>query len=527
MAVYSFHKNAPLGAAGSSKVGIVIFLTTIHSKQKKYMGKDREGKFHPRKGKPSGSVKNEGTTGLKDINSNEIENYLEVAEKYTVGEEEPAPNVRIRHPNRNVDKREERVSEKKDNNNEKNPAYKSKTEMFRSDRGDQTAAEELPAFLTKEQLNMLAGVKADPCISVYLETHQAGAEKNEQKDTIAFKNVLQQITYQLRQKNVEETRIEKILKPGYDLLRDEKFWFTLTKGTAFFMTEGKFYYIRLPFAPGEEILLNTSFYLAPLIPVITGNDYFYLMVLSKKQAKLYRADAFGMVYIPIPEMPNGVDDVVHFENKDNQRLFRTDTSGAGQGANFHGMGSGAPDEKENLAMYFDEVDETAWKAVLNNENVPLLLAGVEYLIPIYKSVAKYKPIWNESLTGNYEYTDTITLYQEAVEIMEPYFRERHNKALAMYGNQSATAQTSSIPADVIPAAYYSKVWHLFVQKGEHLWGSFDELNNELIIHESQQEGDEDLIDKAVIRTLLNGGEVHLLEKDRMPAQSPLAALMRY
>ena len=97
------------------------------------MGKDREGKFHPRKGKPSGSSKVEGTTGLKDINTNEIENYLEVAEKYTVGDEEPAPNVRVRHPNRNVDKHEERGSEKKDNNNEKNAAYKSKTETFKVD----------------------------------------------------------------------------------------------------------------------------------------------------------------------------------------------------------------------------------------------------------------------------------------------------------------------------------------------------------------------------------------------------------
>jgi hypothetical protein len=53
------------------------------------------------------------------------------------------------------------------------------------------------------------------------------------------------------------------------------------------------------------------------------------------------------------------------------------------------------------------------------------------------------------------------------------------------------------------------------------------MNNELTIHETQQEGDECLIDKAVIKTILNAGEVHVLPKDRMPERSQIAALMRY
>jgi hypothetical protein len=360
-----------------------------------------------------------------------------------------------------------------------------------------------------------------------METHAAGVEKNEQKDVIAFKNLMQQVTYQLRQKETDQAVIDKLLKPGYDLIKDNQFWLSLSKGLGVFISEGEFKYMKLPIVPKEEILINSSYYLAPLIPLVTGYDYFYLLVLSKKQAKLYRADRFGMVYLPIPEMPNGIDDVVHLEEKDDQKLFRTDTSGAGQGASYHGMGAGKPDDKANIAMYFDEVDETAWKAVLGRENVPLLLAGVDYLIPIYKSVAKYKFIWDEALTGSYEHQDGNVIYQEALETMAPYFKQRADKALEMYGNNSATALTSSLPADVIPAAFYSRVWHLYVQKDEHIWGTFDEMKNELVIHETQQEGDECLIDKAIIKTVLNGGEVHTLEKDRMPAESKIAALMRY
>lgn len=78
------------------------------------MGKDKEGKFHPPKGKPSGT----GTQkGLINTKSSALEHQNEIAEKYTdADEDDVAANVRVRHPNRNVDKGNDRkVSENKKN----------------------------------------------------------------------------------------------------------------------------------------------------------------------------------------------------------------------------------------------------------------------------------------------------------------------------------------------------------------------------------------------------------------------------
>ena len=94
-------------------------------------------------------------------------------------------------------------------------------------------------------------------------------------------------------------------------------------------------------------------------------------------------------------------------------------------------------------------------------------------------------------------------------------------------NNSANGKTSSIAADVIPAAYYAQISHLFVCKGEHIWGTFDEMQNELVFHDTADEDGEDLIDNAVEKTLLNGGEVFLLEKEKMPAETQIAAVMRF
>jgi hypothetical protein len=352
-------------------------------------------------------------------------------------------------------------------------------------------------------------------------------EVNEQADMTNFKSQIQQVAASLKQKNFEGDRIQKILEPAYELLKDESFWRNMNRGLAVFIAEDFFRFIKMPEPPAGELLMNTSFFLKPLVNAMTVKEYFYLLVISKKQAKVFRADNFGMYPLNIPEMPNGVEDVVHFENKDDQKLFRTETAGAGKGANYHGQGAGKPDEKEHVAIYLEEVDETLWEEVLHNETAPLLLAGVEYLLPIFRSVSGYNNIWSEALTGSHEHDDVNSLYKEARKVMEPYFQERTKKALAIYGNQSATALTSSIADDVIPAAHYGRVWHLFVRPNEHIWGRFDEQSNELTIHGSKEEGDECLIDKAVIKTILNGGDVHFLSREHMPADSSMAAVMRY
>jgi hypothetical protein len=483
------------------------------------MGKDREGKFHTPKGKPSGAGKQKGEI---TVNTQTRTLQSEIEEKYIVPDtDDVAANVRMRHPNRNVDK----GAERKLPENKKNPSNKGVIETFSED-FSATKPEELPGILSKEIFQQLAAYESVCCISIYIPTHQSGVEVNEQVDLISFKNALQQISSELKEK-IDQTLLTKMLEPAYELLRNDKFWYSLSPGLACFIADGFFKYIKLPIAPEEKLLINTAFFLSPMVPVITSKEYFYLLVLSKKQAKFYRVDNFGIKYIAISEMPNGVDDVVHFEEKEGQQLFRTGSSGGGGGASFHGMGSGTPDEKEHISIYLEEVDETLWKEVLSKENAPLLLAGVEYLIPLYRKVSHYNYISDKNLTGSLEHEDENKLYRQARELMEPYFLEGVNKAKEKYGNQSATTLTSSIPEDVIPAAYYSRVSILFAQKNEQIWGTFDKNSNELLIHDKQEDKDDSLMDKAILKTLLNGGEVFIMEKEQMPSDSKLAALMRY
>lgn len=149
------------------------------------------------------------------------------------------------------------------------------------------------------------------------------------------------------------------------------------------------------------------------------SEHFFVLILSKKSARFFRGDVSGLRHIEISELPNGVSDVVHLEEKDDQKLYRTGSSGGGTGSNYHGMGAGVPDDKENISMYLKEVDKTLWTSGLNNEKAPLVVGGVEYICAMFKDISQYKHITSKCLTGSFENEDPKEIYRRAKEIVNP------------------------------------------------------------------------------------------------------------
>lgn len=487
------------------------------------MGKDRNGKYHPPKGKPSGAATNDEGLGVQATPPEKMQQYEEISDRYTIDDDTLAPDVPLRHPNRNTQKGQSRFKNQQDaQDNVKGNAEKTTEEAA----AVAVEPEELPGVFSREIFTELAGYKSETCcVSLYLPTAKAGVEVNEQQDAVRFKNALQEAASRLQVKGWNEGAIKKLLAPGFNLVQDETFWIKLTPGLAVFIDDGYFKYIKMPMAPTEDLVIESSFYVTPLVPILTSNEEFYVVVISKKQVKLFRGDAFGMEYINVPGLANGLGEAPVVD--DSETTFRLSEGGNGA-ASYHGHGGGNNvDDKALIATALEAADDVLWKEVLHDKTAPLLIAGVDYLIPIYKSVCDYKYIWDDALTGSYEYTDTPTLYAQAREKMAPLFEQKHQKALALYGNQSATALTTSIVDDIVPAAYYSRIAHLFVERGAHIWGTFDEMANQLQVHQTEQEGSEDLVDNAVVKTLQTGGDVYLLDKAQMPAEAPLAAILRY
>jgi hypothetical protein len=177
-------------------------------------------------------------------------------------------------------------------------------------------------------------------------------EVNEQSDAIRFKNALQEASNRLQVKGLDQGTIKKLLQPGFDLVQQETFWTGLTTGLAVFVADGYFKFIKMPMQPVEDLVIESSFYVTPLVPILTSNEEFYVVVISKKQVKLFRGDAFGMEFIPVPGLPQGMQDA-QTPDKDQETTFRLSEGGNGA-ANYHGHGGGNNvDDKLLIATYLE------------------------------------------------------------------------------------------------------------------------------------------------------------------------------
>jgi hypothetical protein len=268
-------------------------------------------------------------------------------------------------------------------------------------------------------------------------------------------------------------------------------------------------------------------YLLLLIPELTDDGHFYLLDLNLQGVTLYEVSRSVVQPIDLPDTIN-TSYTEEIEDNEYQKALQH-RSGFGQaGAMFHGQGSGSDEDKKVEILNFFHRLSTDLDAILNKNPLPLLLAGVNYLIPIYKQASNYTHIVEPNLTGSYGPNDMVSLSTEAWDVMEPYFREARQARKNEYQLFSARAQGDSETDTVLLTAISGGVDTLFIQSGAELWGTFDQENYTIQIDDSPSPENYSLIDEAARRTIESGGKVYIVEADNMPAPEALVAgIFRY
>jgi hypothetical protein len=219
---------------------------------------------------------------------------------------------------------------------------------------------------------------------------------------------------------------------------------------------------------------------------------------------------------------------------DHQPSLQLHTSGAAGGmtrdgsATFHGQGEESKSAKHDLLQYLRLVADGLTE-FLQGDRVPLVLAGVEYLLQIYKEVNTYPHLLDTIITGNPDLLSADELHHSAWEIIQPLFRVANEEAVAQY--EQLAGQASERVADslelIVPAACHGRVETLFVAVGEQHWGVFNPVTNEIELHDHMAAGDEPLADLAAVQTYLKGGIVYAVKPDKVPGGTSAAAVLRY
>ncbi|MCW9705577.1 hypothetical protein [Fodinibius salsisoli] len=378
-------------------------------------------------------------------------------------------------------------------------------------------------MITRDNILDLAKQQYDICISIFLPTHKMGEEV--QQDPIRLKNLLSDAESQLKEREVSEKRINRILTEPRKLLEQPMFWQHNDKGLALFISDESFNYYRIPHNFKERVMVSDHFLITPLVPMISLEGTFCMLTLSQKNVRLLKCTRGSVEEITLDEAPVSLKEFQKFDVFQGH-LQHHSGQGSSNRAIFHGQGGSEDTDTEVIINYLKTIENEV-TTIMRKRNDPLILAGITEAVAEYRKVSHYSRLLDQTSSGNPDPKSNEELKDEGWEIIKSYFLQDMYKDMDRFADLSGSDKQSDNLTQIVEAAYYGKIESLFVPIGEHSWGWFDQERD--VVHHSKQSknGEHDLINMAAIKTLTQSGTVYALDRDEMPNKAPIAAIFRY
>lgn len=383
----------------------------------------------------------------------------------------------------------------------------------------------------RSELDVLMTTEDRPWVSIFMPTHRPGAEGHQ--DPIRLKNLVRQAEERLLALGVRTPDAKKLLGGPQKLLGDDLFWREQQEGLALYCAPSFFRSYRLPLRFDETLVVGGRPYVRPLLPLFTTQSRFFVLALSQQHVRFFSATRHSVTELPLNGVPRSLEEAMQFDQFAKPRRARwVQPAGAGRSGRAEGggvyRGAGVESEagKENLLRYCQMIDR-GLHPVLREQKAPLVLAAVEFLMPIYREANTYAHLIEHGAEGSPDALKPEELHRQAWRAVEPHFRAKAEEAVAKYSALAGTGRTSRDVAQIVPAAAAGRIDTLWVARAVQVWGRFDSGDGSVLLHDTAQPGDQELLDLAAVQTMLHAGTVYPLDRIKAPGEGTVAAIFRY
>ncbi|MFM7365535.1 MAG: hypothetical protein ACKO11_13775 [Cuspidothrix sp.] len=382
-----------------------------------------------------------------------------------------------------------------------------------------------------DELKSLVQNPQYPCISLYLPVEKVGGETRQ--NPIRFKNLIREAENRLDEIGLRHAETVSLLKPVMELDNTD-FWENQNHGLVIFTSPNLFHHYCLPISCPQLVVIGNNFHIKPLLNLINNDAKFYILALSQHHVKFYSGTRYQLNEVAVENMPHNLDETLLEDELQKGIQHRVGiplgaTSAAQHPGSVHGQGSPDREKHEEDILQFCYAVDSALHQKIRGEKTPLLLAGVEYLLPIYRQANTYPYLLETGIYGNAEILKPQELNHAAWEIVQPLFQQEYQNLIEVY-LQLAGEKSRKIANDIqeiITAAYYQRVDTLFLPIKQYIWGKFDRQNVTVDLHSEPELDDEDMLNFAAIHTLLNGGKVYHLQPESILDGVNVGAIFRY
>jgi len=379
---------------------------------------------------------------------------------------------------------------------------------------------------TIADLRRLSEHRDEHCVSILMPTTGVGAEYD--KNRIRFKTLLGRAEKILEERGVSREDSRQLLRQARALEGERPFWKACTRGLALYASPGIFLTYRLPFETEERAEVGERFITRPLIRLVAREDRYLLLALGLGDNRLFEATPHSIREIPAENLPRGISDTLRYDvfEKHLQGHATARATGSGARMTFHGHGSSKEDRRSQVRRYVTDVAEKI-SELLAGETAPLVVATLPHLLPDFRDACSYPHLAEESVEVDPGHMEIEELHRRSLEPAKAVFGRELDRALERYGDSAAAGEATSDTGQVVLAASDGRVDTLLLDNEARIHGKHYPQRHEAEVHEEPEDDDTDLVDLAAVKTLLQGGRVLSLPRERMPNREPMAAILRY
>jgi len=351
-------------------------------------------------------------------------------------------------------------------------------------------------------LKRLKNIKAEACVTLILNTHRTRPDNL--KDSLSLKNLIKNAESRLLNdydKKIAQAIIGKLNKLAESIDHQHNL-----ESLILFVNTDIAEYVRLPLEVTERAVIDNTFATRDLVRAMHQEASYYVLVISRQQARLIEAYNDKVVFedssiFPIINALYTTDKKALSTNKGTDILFEE---------------------------FFNSVDKSL-QNILKENPLPILLATEQRNFEYYKKIADNKQIILGFINRNRDDEKAHHIIPDAWEVVKQVTLEKNAARLKELDIAISARKFLSDINDIWNAINQGRGQTLFVKKDYFQAGIIKDDVITLIEQEevSNKECIDDIVDELIEMNLSYGGDIVFIENNALDTYNNLVLTTRY
>lgn len=364
---------------------------------------------------------------------------------------------------------------------------------------------------TRAEITALLEERDPASVSIYLPTSPLPQDAD--ADRIEFKNLAAEAIRQLEEGGADRATVAAIREQVDDLLEDDEFWTRLSWSLAVFVTPARLRTFRLPNRLSSIVEVSDRMHVKPLLRSVTFPQAALVLALAQGSVRLIEVTREGPPEeVPVADLPSDIASAVGKASITDRSAVRRIQGSEGQ--------------KVRMRQYARLIDR-AIRPVVAGFGVPLILAGTEPLVSIYRSVNSYPGLVDAVIPGNPEGASDLELAEAARSILDDVYATELETVRELFDARASQGRAATDLTDVARAATFGAVDTLMADIDTTVSGFVDPDSGAVTLSDGDDATNYGVVDELARRVLLSGGRVLALRENDIPGNGSTAAILRF